>query len=254
MSDPAPLKGKVALVSGAGSGIGEATAHLLAREGARVGVADVNEPAVVRVTDQIRAEGGSARAVLLDVRREASWEAALADVQEAWGSLDVLVNSADISAACPLAEATLDHWHRVFAVNLDGVFLGTRGGIRAMGRGAGGVVVNLASTAGMKVYPGAAAYASSKAAVIHLSRVAARECEQAGNGVRVHVVVPGGVRTPMWKSQPFWEGLAAAGEEHAWSKLDPDNAFHSAEDIAIAIVDLVQRESAETVLVLDRSS
>lgn len=251
------LAGKVALVTGAASGIGQATAESFAREGARVIVADLREPEAARVAAGIAAMGACARVLALDVTDESGWEAASAFVTKEFGRLDVLVNSAGISAAAPIAEMALADWQRVQAVNLDGVFLGTRTGIRLMAGQGGGAIVNVASVSGIKPAPGASAYASSKAAVIHFTKSVALECEQAGNGVRVTVIAPGGVKTPMWQGMPFWQELAKEGEVAAWAKLDPEGHFHTAEEVAAAILVLVTGEckpGPDSLLILDRSA
>jgi NAD(P)-dependent dehydrogenase (short-subunit alcohol dehydrogenase family) len=232
------LSDQLALVTGGGSGIGEATAKRLAREGARVAVADIDYEAAQRVTDEIRAARGEAHAHALDVRYEASWKATLESVSKRFGRLRVLVNNAGISLAGDLMETSFEEWRRVHAVNLDGVFLGTREGIRLMSAH-GGVIVNVASQSGIDVYPGAGAYSSSKAAVIQLTKVAAKECEVAGNGIRVHFIAPGGVKTPLWKTMPFWAELAAGGEDAAWAKLDPSGVFETADRVAESILELV---------------
>jgi NAD(P)-dependent dehydrogenase (short-subunit alcohol dehydrogenase family) len=225
------IDGRTALVTGAASGIGAATAELLAREGAQVVAADLVP---------------SSRTIALDVRSERSWDEALRGV----GRLDLLVNCAGVSAAAPVADMTFEEWRRVLAVNLDGVFLGTRAGIRKMRAGGGGTIVNIGSMAGIDVHPGAAAYAASKAAMIHFSKVAAAECDAAGDGIRIHVLAPGGVRTPMWKSMAFWSSMAAQGEEAAWKAVDPKDEFHTAEEVAAALLDLVLTCPTSTVRTL----
>src|SRR5262249_46104601 len=117
--------GRAALVTGAASGIGRATAVLLAREGAGVLVTDRDAAGAARVAAEVTAAGGMAQAHELDVTSEAAWQAALRLADQAWGRLDVLVNCAGVAAARPVTETTLAEWRRVLAVNLDGVFLGT---------------------------------------------------------------------------------------------------------------------------------
>jgi NAD(P)-dependent dehydrogenase (short-subunit alcohol dehydrogenase family) len=247
----------VALVTGAASGIGRATTELFAGEGASIIVADVREAEATSVASEIVTAGGRACALALDVADEAAWEAAIGFVTQEFGRLDVLVNSAGISAAAPVAEMTLAEWRRIHAVNLDGVFLGTRAGIRLMAGQGGGAIVNVASVSGINPTPGASAYASSKAGVIHFTKSAALECAKAGNGVRVTVIAPGGVKTPMWQTMPFWQELAREGEAAAWAKLDPQGRFHTAEEVAIAILGLVTGEGGpgqDSLLILDRSA
>ncbi len=251
---------KVALVTGAGSGIGRATAALLAGEGATVLVADVNEPAARAVAAEIASAGGQAESLPLDVTDEAAWRQATERALAAHGRLDVLVKNAGVSSAGPVAETSLEEWRRVLAVNLDGVFLGTKYGIRAMRAGAGGSIINVASVSGIRPFAGAAAYGSAKAAVRLLSKVAAIECQDARNGVRVHVVTPGGVKTPMWEAMDFFRGLVAehGGAEEAFAALAgsvPSQQFFTAEEVARTVLYLASDESAHlsgVELVMDR--
>src|SRR5215813_1221379 len=124
------MVGKVALVTGAASGIGRATARRLADEGARVALADVNEPELAKVASLICDRGGPAIAVRLDVTSEADWQAAVAQILAQWGCLDICVNCAGIAFAQPIAGTSLTDWRRVLAANLDSVFLGTRQALR----------------------------------------------------------------------------------------------------------------------------
>src|SRR5262249_6303101 len=139
------VQGKVALVTGAGSGIGRATAALLAREGATVVVADLDEPAAQAVAAEVASAGGKAEPLRLDVTDEAMWQEAMERVGAAHGRLDVLVNNAGVPFGKPVADTSREEWRRVLAVNLDGVFLGTKHGIRAMRASGGGSIVNVAS-------------------------------------------------------------------------------------------------------------
>jgi NAD(P)-dependent dehydrogenase (short-subunit alcohol dehydrogenase family) len=112
----------------------------------------------------------------------------------------VLVNNAGLSFTKSVAEMTLEEWRRVLSVNLDGVFLGTKYAIRAMKIGNGGSIINVASVSGVNAYPAVGAYGASKAAVRLFSRIAAIECADAKTGIRVNVVTPSGVKTPIWES------------------------------------------------------
>jgi NAD(P)-dependent dehydrogenase (short-subunit alcohol dehydrogenase family) len=251
---------KVALVTGAGSGIGRATAILLAEEGATVLVADVSEPAARAVAAEIASAGGRAEPLPLDVTDEAAWQQATERALAAHGRLDVLVNAAGVPSAGPVAETSLAEWRRVLAVNLDGVFLGTKYGTRSMRVGQGGSIVNIASVSGVKPFAGAAAYGAGKAAVRLLSKVAAIECQDARNGVRVNVVTPGGVKTPMWQAMDFFRALAAehGGEEGAFAALAgpaPSQQFFTAKEVARTVLYLASDESSHVSgveLVMDR--
>jgi len=225
------LSGRVALVTGAGSGIGAATARLLAAEGAAVSWTDVTI-ADVQPPDRLR----------LDVRDEVAWETAVATVLEHRGRLDILVHAAGISAGAPLPDTTLDEWRRVLTTNLDGTFLALKHGIRAM-RASGGAIVVIGSASGIRPAAGAAAYSTSKAAVSMLARTAAKECRANKVPVRINVVSPAGVRTPMWRDMPFFQELVRqhGTEEAAFAALEAGGGgrFAEPEQIAQSVLFLV---------------
>jgi 3(or 17)beta-hydroxysteroid dehydrogenase len=244
------LRGKSVLIAGAGSGIGEATAHRFAAEGARVAVTDVDGARAADVAARIREAGGGAAAEatgrVLDVRSGEQWEAAVADVVARWGRLDVLVASAGISHARPVWEMSLEEWRDVHAVNLDGAFLGVRHAVRAMrAQGGGGSIVLVGSASGLRPSAGAAAYCSSKAGLRMLARAAALEC--AGDGVRVNTVVPGGVRTPLWEGMPFFQELRREhGDAGAWDAIaagTPLGRFADPAEVAASILFLASDEA-----------
>jgi 3(or 17)beta-hydroxysteroid dehydrogenase len=163
MSGMRRFEGRSVMITGGASGIGAATARLMAMEGARVAIADRN----VDLARQLQAEIGAAAIVVpLDVTDESSWQEACRAVVDAFGSLHVLVNSAGISVPANVEDATLEHWRQTMAINADGVFLGCKHGVATIKRFGGGAIVNLASTLGAR--PGAiyVAYSASKAAVL----------------------------------------------------------------------------------------
>jgi 3(or 17)beta-hydroxysteroid dehydrogenase len=235
--------GKVALVTGAASGIGKATVQRLAAEGAKVGLADVNEPELAKVADAIRAGGGQAFALRLNVTSESDWQAAMSRILTQWGRLDICVNCAGISFAKPMAELSLADWRRVMAVNLDGVFLGTREAMIAMKESGGGCIINIASAAGIKPISGNAAYGTSKAAIRFLTQVAA--LEGAPQNIRVNSISPGAVATPMWESTDLWPKQAAetGGQDAALKALVKEQGFAEPEEIAAVVVFLVGDEA-----------
>jgi NAD(P)-dependent dehydrogenase (short-subunit alcohol dehydrogenase family) len=184
------LANKIALVTGAASGMGAATARLMAREGAKVAVADLLEAEGEAVVAGIAAEGGTARFLRLDVAEEAEWEAAIATVTGAWGGLDILVNNAGISGSATNDLYDTGLWDRIMAVNARGSFLGVKHGVAAMRRRGGGSIVNLSSISGNvgqeRIH---CAYNASKAAVRLLAKSVAVQEGQAK--IRVNTVHPG---------------------------------------------------------------
>jgi 3(or 17)beta-hydroxysteroid dehydrogenase len=252
------LAEKSALITGAASGIGRATAVVFAREGAHVTVTDLDEGGAEAVAVHIRGEHGSAHAAVLDVRVEADWERVIGDTVKRYGRLDVMVANAGISFAKPVADLTLEEWREVHAVNLDGVFLGTKHAVRAMRQeGHGGSIVIVSSASGLKASAGASAYCSSKAAVRLFAKTVALEC--ADDGIRVNTVHPAGVKTPMWEGMEFFEDLKRAhgGAAGAWEALErssPLGRFATPEEIAAGILYLSSEEASYvtgTELVID---
>lgn len=248
------LNEKVALVTGGASGIGRATALLFAREGAKVAVCDIDTEGAADVVRAIEAEGGVALALPLDVTQEAAWAAALGEITDTWGRFDVLVNNAGITDDAPLTELTLAQWRRVMAVNLDGAFLGTACAIKAMQASGKGAIVNVSSVAGIKASPGASAYCASKAAVLQLTKTAARECAKADLNIRVNSVAPGGVKTPIWEQTPFWPAITESDLWQAAPDATPLKRFAQPLEIAEAILFLASDAASfitGTTLVVD---
>jgi 3(or 17)beta-hydroxysteroid dehydrogenase len=242
------VAGKVALVTGAASGIGRATAVTLAAHGAAVCCADLNRAGAEGTAAAVTAGGGAAWPCPLDVTAEPAWLAAVEGVLHTRGRLDVAVNCAGVASAGAVTDLSLEEWRRVLAVNLEGVFLGTKHALRAMRQGGrGGSIVNVGSVSGLKPQPGAGAYCAGKAAVIMFSRVAALEGLR--DGVRVNCVSPGGVKTPMWRTVPFFQELMAkeGGEEAAFRALErqhPDGRFATPEEVARGVLYLTSDESS----------
>jgi cyclopentanol dehydrogenase len=185
------LRGKVALVTGAASGLGAAQAQTLAKEGARVVLGDLADQEGEKVAAGIRAEDGDAQYVHLDVTREEDWKQAIGFTVQRYGKLDVLVNNAGIVIKrVPIEERTVEEWDRVMAVNVRGVFLGTKYAIPEMRRNGGGSIVNISSLAGIgQSNIQEPAYATSKAAVRMLSKVTATQ--HAHEKIRCNSLHPG---------------------------------------------------------------
>ena len=247
------LKGKVALVTGAGSGIGRAMALLFAREGASVVAGDINTQSATETIRLIEEQGGTAFAVQLNVTVAQEVEAAMQATLDHFGRLHILCNNAGTgekrTAISALEES---EWERVFAVNAKAVFLGIKYGAAAIMRsGQGGSIINTASVAGIVGNPGYAAYSSSKAACIHLTRTAALEL--APSHIRVNAIAPAFTATPMVDAMVSTH----RDPERALQKLGsliPLGRLGTPEEIANAALFLASDESSFTtgaVLVLD---
>jgi NAD(P)-dependent dehydrogenase (short-subunit alcohol dehydrogenase family) len=225
------VAGKVALVTGGASGIGRATAQLLAREGASVLVGDIDEPGGRATVAAIAKSGAEARFTRLDVSSESEVEAAVASAISAWGRLDCAVNCAGVTGASGTLDGIdLAGWSATLAVNLTGVFLCMKHEIAAMARQGGGAIVNISSGAGLIAVPGLGPYCATKHAVLGLTKTAA--VENARTGVRVNAVCPGSIDTPMLRSAidrlPGMEKMVLASQ--------PGGRFGRPEEIAEAAV------------------
>jgi NAD(P)-dependent dehydrogenase (short-subunit alcohol dehydrogenase family) len=192
------VEGKIALVTGAASGIGRAAALTLAREGASLVATDLQQAAGDAVVAEIGAGGGSAVFLLHDVTREEDWRRVIAEVRSRFGGLDVLVNNAGIGLSGPVTEMSFDDWRRQMAVNVDGPFLGVKHGLPLMRESGGGSIVNVSSIAGIKASANASGYCASKGAVRLFTKSVALECAAAKDGVRVNSLHPGIVETAIW--------------------------------------------------------
>jgi 3(or 17)beta-hydroxysteroid dehydrogenase len=231
------LAGKIALVTGAASGIGEGIARAFVAEGAIVVLTDI-------------AEGRGEQVCRLDVRNEADWVRSVDAVLEAHGRLDVLVNNAGITGfeGTPPAphdpeNASLEDWHAVLATNLDGVFLGCKHAIRAMKAAGTGSIINISSRAGLVGMPGAAAYAASKAAVRNHTKTVALYCAEQGWKIRCNSIHPAAILTPMW--DPVL-GTGAKREKRMASivRNTPLARFGTVEEVGALAVLLASDEAA----------
>ena len=190
------VSGKVALVTGAASGIGRASAEVLAREGATVVLTDVQ--AGEETAAGIRAAGGKASFHKHDVTRESRWGEIIAGVEREHGRLDVLVNNAGIAVAGLVTDLTLEQWRHQMAVNVDGVFLGVKWALPLMRNSGGGSIINISSIAGLRGAAGVSAYCASKGSGPLVTKSVALECAAARDGVRCNSVHPGIIETPIW--------------------------------------------------------
>lgn len=191
------VQDKVILVTGGAMGMGQSHSELLASQGAWVFVADMDVARGQATVDGIRKSGGKADFISLNVTQEADWNAALAQIIERAGRIDVLINNAGILILKPVQDTTNEEWDRIFNVNVRGVFLGTRAVIPLMQKNGGGNIINISSIYGLVGAPGASAYEASKGAV----RLFTKSCavDLAPFNIRVNSVHPGVIETEMTK-------------------------------------------------------
>ncbi|MBM3193051.1 MAG: glucose 1-dehydrogenase [Chlamydiae bacterium] len=196
------LDGKIALITGSAQGIGEEIATIFAREGAIVIVSDINDELGGCVATKI---GASAIYLHLDVRQEKDWLNAIALILEKFSKLDILVNNAGVTGfqegfgPQDPENASLESWREVHAVNSDGVFLGCKHAIQTMKNNPGSSIINISSRSGLVGIPGAAAYASSKAAIRNHTKSVALYCCTQGYKIRCNSIHPAAILTPMWE-------------------------------------------------------
>ncbi|MBS0391812.1 MAG: SDR family oxidoreductase [Comamonadaceae bacterium] len=229
------LQGKVAFVSGGGSGIGAATAQRMAREGATVVICGRRQEPLDAVVKQIRAAGGKAEAVTADVGDEAQYVGAIEGAAKRHGRLDILVNNAMAYTWGAIDQMSTADWHANFQTTVDGTFWGTRAALKLM-KDKGGSIVNVSSICGQLGTPQMAGYSAAKAAVDNFSRAAA--AEGAPHGVRVNVVIPAVVETPATAGM-----LASEESRKSTEKLIPMGRVGQPDDLAHAIVFLASDEA-----------
>ena len=231
------VAGKVAIVTGAASGMGQADAILLAAQGATVVLADLNESAGQAVAKEI---GKDAVFMRLDVSDEENWKQVIAATLETFGRLDILVNNAGIIALGTIVDTTLESWRLINSVNSDGVFLGCKHAIPAMTVSGGGSIINMSSVAAIHGQSFVAAYTASKGAVRALTKNIAMYCKEQKNGIRCNSIHPDGVKTPMVVK------VATGKETATQADIDALGAFGNMcdpEDIANLVLFLASEES-----------
>ena len=251
------LDGRVALVTGGASGIGRACAERLAEEGAVAVVTDIQDELGAEVVAGIVAAGGKAEYHAHDVTSEDAWIEVVDTVVARHGRLDVVVNNAGIGIGGSIVDFTLADWQRQQAINLDGVFLGVKHGIRVMREAGGGSIINLSSVAGLKGAPNLAAYNATKGGVRLFTKGVALECAQSGWNIRVNSVHPGIIDTPIWtKVNPEMlpDGENALDVENMATMAVPTGQLGTPRNIADGVLFLASDESSYvtgTELVID---
>lgn len=250
------LSGQTAFVTGAASGIGRAAAIRLAAEGASVMLTDIDAPGGRATADMITNAGGTAQFRGQDVTEEARWAELVERTLSLFGRLDILVNNAGIGVAALVTEMTLEAWSNQFAINVNGVFLGTKHAIPAMrqprisgpfeGR-TGGSIINISSVAGLAGAANMSSYCATKGAVRLFTKAVAMECAAARDGIRVNSVHPGIIETPIWSKIgatdfPLPDGANTLNADQV-ALAAPVGYPGTAEDIAAGIAFLASEDS-----------
>ncbi|MGH8354499.1 MAG: glucose 1-dehydrogenase [Pseudomonas sp.] len=229
------VEGKVCIVTGAASGVGREDALLLAREGAKVVLTDLNDEAGRQVAAEI---GENALFIRQDIASEADWQNVIKTTLERFGRLDVLVNNAAILALGSIEDTSLELWQKVQRINGEGYFLGCKYAVQAMKESGGGSIVNMSSVAALGGMPLFCAYSASKGAVAAMTRSVALHCKQQGYRIRCNSVHPDGINTPMTQA-------LTGGQPIPQETLDQDplNRMCAPRDIASVVLFLASDES-----------
>ncbi|MGB3811233.1 MAG: SDR family oxidoreductase [Parvibaculum sp.] len=247
------VSGKVALVTGAGSGIGRGAALALAAEGATIVATDVDDQGNAETVALIVKAGGKAVALHQDVTSETRWAEVVAEIKKSQKGLHILVNNAGIGISADIFQMSYADWQRQMAINVDGVFFGVKHGIPLIAESGGGSVINISSVAGLQGAAGLAGYCASKGAVRLFTKAVALECAQAKMNVRVNSVHPGIIDTAIWQKIPQGgvSSLQIEGAQPGANAIDPNVIAATTplgyaglpSDIAAGIVFLASDES-----------
>ncbi|GIP26848.1 2,5-dichloro-2,5-cyclohexadiene-1,4-diol dehydrogenase [Paenibacillus sp. J23TS9] len=233
------LEGKVALITGAGAGIGKTTALRFAQEGAKVIVTDINLDSVNNTLSEIQQAGGSGTAFKHDVSNEDNWKSIVEESVQQFGAIDILFNNAGIYFIKPIADIGLDEWNRMLSINVTGVFLGMKHVLPVMAKHNGGSVINASSIAGLTGASGHVAYGATKGAVRIMTKDAA--IEYASANVRVNSIHPAYINTAMGDYATQVNKMSAA---ELGKRMAPMGRFGTVEEVSNLVVFLASDESS----------
>jgi NAD(P)-dependent dehydrogenase (short-subunit alcohol dehydrogenase family) len=237
------VKNKVAIITGGASGLGKSSAILLAREGAKIVITDLDEEQGNKVVKLIKDEGGEAIFIREDVSKEDEWEKVIDTTFKTFGKLHVLANAAGIGVGGNVEDVTFADWKKLLSINLDGTFLGTQYGIKAMRKtGEGGSIINFSSIEGLIGDPNLPAYNASKGGVTLFTKSAALHCAKQGYGIRVNSIHPAYIWTPMVENLLKAQGDVEEGRKQLDS-LHPIGHMGEPDDIGYGVVYLASDES-----------
>lgn len=237
------VQGKVAIVTGAGSGLGRGDALALAREGARVVVTDINE---VGGQETAEAIGSAALFLRHDVRDEADWQRVVAETVRVFGRLDVLVNNAGLVVFANVEDTTLEQFRQLNSVMSEGTFLGCKHAIPAMAKSGGGSIINVSSVAAIKGFALVLAYTAAKGAIRSMTRSVAVHCQERANKIRCNVILPGAHDTPMTRQALAQLPRGEAGlVRERLQALFPARGPGTPEDVANLVLFLASDESRQ---------
>ena len=237
------VKNKVAIVTGGASGLGRSSAILLAREGAKIVVTDLDEENGNKVVQQIIDDGGEAIFIKQDVSEEDEWKKVIETTLKTFGKLHILANAAGIAIGKNVEDVTLSEWKKLLSINLDGSFLGNQYAIKAMKEtGEGGSIINFSSIEGLIGDPNLAAYNASKGGVTIFTKSAALHCAKQGYGIRVNSIHPAYIWTPLVESLLKAQGNLEEGKKQLES-LHPVGHLGEPDDIGYGVVYLASDES-----------
>ena len=237
------VKNKVAIVTGGASGLGKSSAKLLAREGAKIVVSDIDEEGGKKVVQQIKEDGGEAIFIKQDVAKEDEWKNVIETTLETYGKLHILANSAGIGLGGTVEDVTLEDWKNLIDINLNGTFLGTKYGIKGMRKtDEGGSIINFSSIEGLIGDPNLPAYNASKGGVTIFTKSAALHCAKQGYGIRINSIHPAYIWTPMVENFLKAQGNVEEGKKQLES-LHPVGHLGEPDDIGYGVVYLASDES-----------